>query len=401
MAKKEAFMAKAPRNTGRTAQYGESTRGWRAKHKLLAYSGDGAVAAFPVFFPMCVIVSKRDSENNLYNRHQNTKAKEKKERAKYRHFRLDELEAPSCHSDGNDYGENTGIIAGLKSFGIFHILKNGDYFEAKLDASFPKALGNQLVVGDKVTLNKENNIVLHLNRTSCLARLRGDSARHSQHVFSEHVIAANIDIAVIVATTKEPAFQPRLIDRYLILCEYGNVEPIICLNKSDLTYERDAALEWYKKMGISVIETSVIKNTGIKELIDAIHGKLVVFVGNSGVGKSSLINKINPSVTIKTQSISGKGRQGRHTTTGSNLYILDENTYLIDTPGIKSLGLSGVDSDDIKWYFKDFTIYEGLCKYKDCLHDIEPECAVKKAVSENKISIERYKSYIRILHDRD
>ncbi|MDR1219422.1 MAG: ribosome small subunit-dependent GTPase A [Treponema sp.] len=347
-------------------------------------------------------MGERDGKNNLYNRHQNTRAKAKKERAK--RFRLDEEESPespSCHSDGDDYAGGAGTIAGLKSFGVFHILKNGDCFEAKLDGAFPKNLINQLAVGDKVALDKDNAIVSALNRTSFLARLRGDSTRHSRRGFSEHVIAANVDAAVIVATTKEPDFQPRLIDRYLILCEYGNVEPIICLNKSDLTDERDAALEWYRKMGISVIETSAIKNTGIQELIDAIHGKTVVFAGNSGVGKSSLINKINPRAAIKTQAVSGKGRQGRHTTTGSNLYMLDKETCLIDTPGIRSLGLSGVNGCDIKWYFKDFNKYEGLCKYKDCLHDIEPECAVKKAVSDDKISPERYRSYIRILHDRN
>jgi ribosome biogenesis GTPase len=339
----------------------------------------------------------RNKSNNLYDRQQNKRAKVKKERAKVRHFDGERSVAPNFEEkDGA-----VAIISSFKSFDMFDVYREDVFLEAKLSKKAPAYLARQLVIGDRVLLSDRNEVVGLLPRHSYLARLRGDSSRSSPHAFSEHVIAANVDTAVIVVSVKSPAFQSRLVDRYLILCQYGNVEPLICLNKCDLSSERPDVLNWYKKIGIKVIETSADGGFGLEVLRESIGDKTVVFVGSSGVGKSSLINRINPDLHLRTQEISKKGDQGKHTTTSSNLYRLNRATLLMDTPGIRSLGISGIRTEDLRYYFKEFKPYEGLCKYGDCRHALEDGCAVKEALGDAMIPKERYESYLRLLMDKD
>jgi ribosome biogenesis GTPase / thiamine phosphate phosphatase len=210
-----------------------------------------------------------------------------------------------------------------------------------------------------------------------------------------HVIAANVNLAIIVATAAEPAFSLSLVDRYLLLCQYGNIQPLICLNKCDLTDIRHPILNDYRDiLGIEVIETSVKDNTGIAELKRKILGKSVVLVGASGVGKSSLINQLLDK-TLKTQTISSKTKKGRHTTTVFNLYPLEEG-YIIDTPGVRSLDIGNIPRSELKNYFPEFNHLAPYCKYRDCLHFHEKNCAVKDAQAEHTIKM-RYQTYLRLL----
>jgi ribosome biogenesis GTPase len=264
-----------------------------------------------------------------------------------------------------------------------------------VDATISNVAPTVPVIGDNILLDESNKILAVAPRMTKIVRLRGDVSRRMQR--REHVIAANVDAAVIVATAAEPTFSPEFIDRYLIVSQYGKVQPIVVLNKCDLTAERDPILDWYRKQGISVIEVSALTGVGMDILRKAIAGKTVVFVGKSGAGKSSLVNCLYPNADIKTQTINTKQNQGRHTTTASAMYDLDDGTRIIDTPGIRLMEISGISDDELKFYFKEFDDYYPECKYTDCSHSHEVGCAVKSAVESGNIPAGRYDSYLRLL----
>ena len=254
-----------------------------------------------------------------------------------------------------------------------------------------------LVVGDMAYLS-DDVIVGRLERRSFLARMRRDTTRKST-VFERHVMAANMDIAVIVVSVANPAFHPRFIDRYLIACQDGSVQPLICLTKIDLTDERHPLLAQYRDMGIQTIETSQVSGAGIDELMGALKGLTAVFVGASGVGKSSLVNALSEKDVTKTGELSKKSGRGRHTTSKSSLYDWAENSYIIDTPGIRSLGLDHIPKTELEGYFPEFESFREECKYANCSHMHEPECGIKNAVKEGQITVPRYESYVRLMQE--
>ncbi len=217
------------------------------------------------------------------------------------------------------------------------------------------------------------------------------------------VIAANIDQVIIVTSVAEPNLKPSLIDRYIISAIRGNMSPLIIINKVDLTKERKALNEiiWiYKNLGIQVIEMSGINQKGIDELKEAMKGKASVFSGQSGVGKTTLINLI-AGTDFKTREVVEKTEKGVHTTTKSTLVKIDEETFCIDTPGIKSFSLWDVTTDELSQYFSDLQQFSSDCKFINCTHTHEPDCGVKKAVEEGKISQLRYDSYVTIRDGND
>jgi ribosome biogenesis GTPase len=346
---------------------------------------------------------------NLYDRHQNKRALAKKQRAKTKHFAsLKEEEIQQANIDLNfevnipPENSSLGILAENRGGHDFYVNYQNIMILCKLDRKFPFEIGKSLVVGDKVYFEQDNEdanwIRGMLPRKNFLARMRGDSTRFSAFQQETHVIAANIDIAGIVAPVANPKFHPNFIDRYLIICQNGNVTPLVCLNKVDLTGERHPILVWYKeKLDLKIIETSIITANGLDELRNYLKYKTTVLIGNSGVGKSSIINQLKSDANIKTQTVSSKTGEGRHTTTSSNLYIWYENSYIIDTPGIRSLGLDYIDKYSLSCYFPEFEEFREFCKYPDCLHEYEPNCGIKEAMLEGKLNICRYESYLRIL----
>lgn len=212
----------------------------------------------------------------------------------------------------------------------------------------------------------------------------------------ERVIAANVDMAVIVASAASPPFVPSLIDRYLIAAERGNVSPLICLNKMDLVLAPPPEIEPYKRLGIPVIMASARTGYNVPVLADAMAGKLCVFVGHSGTGKSSLLNAIQPELRLYTRSVCERSGKGRHATVVARLYELQNGAKVIDTPGIRELGLWRMTPEELRWYYPEL-LEVGRCKFPDCTHSHEPDCAVKRALEAGQIARVRYDSYLRIL----
>jgi ribosome biogenesis GTPase / thiamine phosphate phosphatase len=219
----------------------------------------------------------------------------------------------------------------------------------------------------------------------------------------ERVVAANIDSVVIVVSVRTPPLHPKLIDRYLIAVQRGGAESILCVNKIDLLdNEADCQSELsklrpYRELGLPILLCSSEDGRGIDQLRAVLAGRRCVFVGHSGVGKSSLTNALDPSLGLVTNTLREGDGKGRHTTTASQLYDLPGGIQVIDTPGIREFGLWKLTPEEVRWYFTEFDPFAPACKFADCSHTHEPTCAVKRAVYQGRLSRSRYESYCRIL----
>lgn len=258
-----------------------------------------------------------------------------------------------------------------------------------------------LFVGDKVILNQEKTkIESIIERKNILSRQKVDSTKINT-IGLQKIIAVNIDLAVIVVSCSYPPLHANFIDRYAILLQNCQIPYIVCVNKCELkSKQEDDILKSYKDLGMNVLETSTFKGQGIIELKNELKEKQVIFVGNSGVGKSSLLNAIIEKDNALTGNVGEKSKRGCHTTTNSKLYF--ENTFsIIDTPGIRSLDMRKVNVCDIVSYFQEFKKFASKCKYKDCFHIEEKEenCFIKQAVKQNLIHPNRYASYVKLMKE--
>ncbi len=216
----------------------------------------------------------------------------------------------------------------------------------------------------------------------------------------EQVIVSNIDQVIILMAAADPFYNRRLIDRYLIAAELGNVEPIICINKMDLmdeTFVREDLAMYAEFLGIKTLFLSAEKKRGLETLSPVLQGKTTVFSGPSGVGKSTLVNMLIGEEAQITTEVSAKTQKGLHTTTFSKIFPLPEGGYILDTPGIREFGIWDMTKEDLAYYFHDFDEYRLECRFTPCTHTHEPGCAVKGALEEGWIDPERYESYLNIL----
>ena len=227
-------------------------------------------------------------------------------------------------------------------------------------------------------------------RTSTLARGVG---RTSQ------IIVSNVDQAAIVASACDPPLKPALIDRFLVSCEVGGVKGIVCINKADSIdpARLQPLIGQYAQLGCEVVLTSATRGDGIDRLRQLMHGKATVLTGQSGVGKSSLLNVVQPGLGLRTATVSEDTGKGRHTTRVAELVPLTSGGWVVDTPGIRQFQLWAVESSDVEAYFIEFRPFVAYCKFADCTHTHEKGCAVLSAVSQGLISALRYESYTRIL----
>lgn len=342
-------------------------------------------------------------ESNMYSRHHNKKALEKKARAKAKHFdSMDKMKQLHFETDGDlEVQASENLVLEANNGRYIVRTAYGDKM-AKLSSSLPFELYKDIVIGDRVLIDEigeDISVIKRLPRKSFIARLRKDNTRFTGQA-DAHVLAANVDIGVIVASVDNPPFNQNLVDRYLIVCDYGKVKPLLCLTKTDLSEKTPDIVKYYQeKLGIEVVQTSATLSTGIEEISAKLQDKVAVVLGKSGVGKSTLINAINPDFGIRTNEVSEKSHEGRHTTTSSQMYAWSENSYIIDTPGIRALNIEHIDPLDLQYYFPEFEEQRAHCKYNDCVHIHEPACGIKDAVSEEHISSERYNSYIKLVEE--
>lgn len=212
------------------------------------------------------------------------------------------------------------------------------------------------------------------------------------------VIAANLDLLVPVHSLKEPEFNGARVDRFLLIAEAAEVPALLCLNKLDLVSEREAqdVADIYRSAGYPVILTSVPRDEGITDLRDAVSGKIGAVVGPSGVGKSSLLNRIQPGLRLRTAEISESTGKGRHTTSTAELHPLAGGGYIADTPGLRELAIRDVAPEDVAWLFPEFRPHVMACRFSNCSHREEIECGVRHALEAGAISPGRYRSYRRV-----
>ncbi|MBQ5692206.1 MAG: ribosome small subunit-dependent GTPase A [Alistipes sp.] len=262
---------------------------------------------------------------------------------------------------------------------------------------------NPVVVGDIVKCESDANgewvICDILPRRNYIIRRASNLSKES------HIIAANIDRAMIVVTLIEPVTALEFIDRFLITCEAYKVPATILLAKIDLLAEAPEAVEafhqTYQSAGYEVIDISATEGIGLERVKELLEGNVTLISGNSGVGKSTLVGKIDPTLDIRTGEISESFHKGKHTTTFSTMYPIGNNGFIIDTPGIKGFGLIEIDDKELWHYFPEMIATAGECRFYNCTHTHEPGCAVTEAVKEGKIAFSRYESYLKILDDDD
>lgn len=279
------------------------------------------------------------------------------------------------------------IIKGIAGFYYVHVEGQGVY-ECKAKGIFRKEHVKPLV-GDNVDLDV-------LDGGKMLGNIRSILPRKSALL---RPAVANVDQALILFAIVKPNPNFNLLDRFLIRMERQSLPTIICFNKQDIaTLEgKDSLRKAYETCGYHVLFISALENEGIESVKALLHGKTTTLAGPSGVGKSSLINRLSPTANMQTGAISEKIERGRHTTRHSEIIALGEGTYIVDTPGFTSLDISEITKEELGFYYPEFVQYEPYCKFSGCAHISEPSCGVKEAVESGKISRVRYDNY-RVLY---
>ncbi len=306
-----------------------------------------------------------------------------------------------------------GLITKIESKDFYVLTDQYKTYRCTLRGKFKKEfalkkdklyLTNIAAVGDTVEFESANSNggVIHSieDRKNYISRkapkIKGASFRGER---LEQIIASNIDQIIVISSVHQPEFNNKTLDRFLVTSESANIKSVIVINKSDLN-TNDEIKNWadlYKEIGYPVIVTSAVTKNGIEDLKNILPNKITLFWGQSGVGKSTLLNILFPQLNLKVGDISESTRKGVHTTVTSIMIPVNENSFVIDTPGVREIDPYGIKKEDLSHYFPDFEEYFSNCKFNTCTHYHEPGCGVIDAVEEGKIAFERYDSYLRIL----
>ena len=297
-----------------------------------------------------------------------------------------------------------------KSTGSWYLLKNenGELFNARIKGKFKIdniTSTNPIAVGDLVEADIEEGeesivIIKIYDRKNYITR----QSPHNKHL--HHIVAANLDQSILLVTLKDPKTSTGFIDRFLVASEAYHVPVIIVFNKIDLHKEKEKVKfekvkNTYEKIGYPVYAMSINENKGIQEVKALLKNKTTLISGHSGVGKSSFINSIIPENISKTQEVSEWSGKGLHTTTFAEMFDLPFGGKIIDTPGMREFAMMDIEQHELSHYFPEMKALINNCRFNNCIHIEEPGCAVKVAVEENRISPERYISYLNILESID
>jgi ribosome biogenesis GTPase len=302
-------------------------------------------------------------------------------------------------------GQHDGLVRSAIG-GVYEVeLRSGGVVEASLRGRLKRQqrTGDAVVAGDRVVVQEHEDgghtIEAVADRSSELARRAPGRGRHR----GAKVMVANVDQIVAVFAVAHPEPRPRLIDRFLVLADANDVDAVIVANKIDQggPAERDV-FKVYEEIGYPVLYTSAMTGEGLNALEDQVCGRVSVLAGPSGVGKSTLLNSIQPGLGLRTAAVSQAVQKGRHTTVSSQLIPLDCGGYVADTPGLRELGLWGIEPGELDLHFPEFVPYLDDCKFgRSCTHTHEPGCAVRDAVESGGVPRARYESYVALLSDGD
>jgi ribosome biogenesis GTPase len=297
-----------------------------------------------------------------------------------------------------------GIV--IKSTGSWYkiSLENGEIIDARTRGKLRTAGSrntNPVTVGDRVEIEQtgdDYHIVKVHDRKNYIIRKSTNLSKET------HIIAANLDLAVMVATLKSPKIKFGFIDRFLVTAEAYSIPAMIIFNKTDLLNQKESDYlvelqHAYNSLGYSSLTISVQNNSGIEKVRSLLNGKTSLFSGFSGVGKSSLLNALNPAVNAKVTMVSDFNEKGQHTTTFAEMHKVDNSTFVIDTPGLRSFGLIDMEMEELKSYFPEMVERSDACKFHNCLHTNEPGCAVKPAYEQGELPWFRYENYCHFLEE--
>jgi ribosome biogenesis GTPase len=300
----------------------------------------------------------------------------------------------------------TGTV--YKSTGSFYSVKteNNEFFECRIKGKFRmKGIKstNPIAVGDVVDFELDETTDETVGQIHNIHDRKNYIVRKSVNLSKQtHIIASNIDVVFLLITINNPPTTTSFIDRFLVTAEAYGIEAVLVFNKID-TFDETMLDEQlylqhiYSQIGYKCLRISSTEKKGIEQLKEMMIGKTSMFSGHSGVGKSTLVNALEPNLNLKTKHISEQSKQGQHTTTFAEMYDLSFDAKIIDTPGIKGFGIVDMESAEISDYFPEFFKLKDQCKFNNCLHKEEPHCAVKEALENDKIAWSRYNSYLKIL----
>ena len=303
-----------------------------------------------------------------------------------------------------------GVV--YKSTGSWYTVKaeNGAFFECRIKGKFRMEgikSTNPVSVGDHVVFEVETKGDETIGIINKIEKRENYIIRKSVNLSKQtHIIAANIDVAFLLITLNNPPTFTTFIDHFLVTAEAYEIKAVLLFNKID-TYNEDELLEikllaaMYREIGYECLGISATTGKNIDKVKEMMKGKVSMFSGHSGVGKSTLVNALEPNLNLKTTEISGQHMQGQHTTTFAEMYDLSFGAQIIDTPGIKGFGIVEVDKEELGGYFPEFFKLKEHCKFNNCLHIEEPHCAVKEALEREEIPWSRYKSYLQIIEGEE